>query len=83
MTVIERVIEVVRRVVEPSRREQVHAGALLFEEKLLDSFGVINLVGELEAEFGIAVPTEELTVVNFGVVEDIAVLVERSLAARA
>lgn len=77
MTNESRVLEVVRRVVEPSRRDSVRPESFLFDEKLLDSFAIINLVAALEEEFNISIPTEELTTANFAAVRDVIGLVDR------
>lgn len=76
MATLDRVCAVVKRVVEERVRDKVTPTARLFDDKLLDSFGVINLVGELEQELGIVIPTESLTAVNFATVEDVARLVD-------
>jgi acyl carrier protein len=77
MSVESRVLDVIGRVVEPRHRDKVHPGAWLFEEKLLDSFGIVTLVGEIEQEFGIAIQTEELIPANFAAVPNVVQLVER------
>ena len=43
----------------------------------LDSVGMITLLGEVEAAFGISIPPEEVMPEQFGSVAAIAALVER------
>lgn len=49
----------------------------LFEEHVLDSFGLIQLVGEIDKEFSVAIKTEDLTIQNFATIENVATLVDR------
>ena len=48
---------------------------LLIERGVLDSLGILHLVGYLEGEFGIEIQDEELIADNFGTIRDIARLV--------
>jgi D-alanine--poly(phosphoribitol) ligase subunit 2 len=52
----------------------------LFEEHILDSFGLIQLVGEIDSEFSININSEDLTIQNFSTIQNIAALVDRYLA---
>lgn len=47
----------------------------LFTEGLIDSFGILDLLGQLEAAFGVTVSNDELTWQNFRSVEQIARLI--------
>ncbi|MDD5866048.1 MAG: acyl carrier protein [Lachnospiraceae bacterium] len=49
----------------------------LIGDHILDSFGIINLVGELEEEFDISIGPEEMVQENFDSVDDIEAMVER------
>lgn len=49
----------------------------LIGDHILDSFGIINLVGELEEEFDISIGPEEMIQENFDSVDDIEAMVER------
>ena len=49
----------------------------LIGDHILDSFAIINLVGELEEEFDITIGPEEMTKENFDSVDRIAAMVER------
>ena len=47
----------------------------LFTEGLIDSFGILDLLSQLEAAFGVSVSNDDLTWQNFRSVEQIARLV--------
>jgi acyl carrier protein len=44
----------------------------LFEKGVIDSMGVVELIGFLEAEFGVAVRDEDISEGNLGTLADIA-----------
>jgi methoxymalonate biosynthesis acyl carrier protein len=77
---IEKVTELVKEIVEPRLRDQVTPEEHLLGGKLIDSFGLIRLVVELEQAFGIAIRTEDMTVQSFNSVNSIVALVERCRA---
>lgn len=77
---IEKVTELVKEIVEPRLRDQVTPDQALLGGKLIDSFGLIRLVGDLEQAFGIAIRTEDMTVQSFDSVNSIVALVERCRA---
>ncbi len=47
----------------------------LFTEGLIDSFGILDLLSQLEAAFGVSVSNDDLTWQNFRSVEQIARLI--------
>ena len=47
----------------------------LFTEGLIDSFGILDLLNQLEAAFGVSVPNDDLTWQNFRSVEQISHLI--------
>jgi acyl carrier protein len=49
----------------------------LIDDHLLDSFGIISLVGELEEEYDISIDASEMTPENFNAAEAILAMVER------
>lgn len=51
--------------------------AALIDDRLLDSFGVISLVSELEDEFDIELEASEIVPENFNSVEAIWKMIER------
>jgi acyl carrier protein len=53
----------------------------LLEERVIDSMGVMELIGFLEQQFGIGVRDEEVTEVNLGTVAAITAYVVRKLDA--
>ena len=77
---IEKVTELVKEIVEPRLRDQVTPEQALLGGNLIDSFGLIRLVVELEQAFGIAIRTEDMTVQSFDSVNSIVALVERCRA---
>ncbi|MDP2835046.1 MAG: acyl carrier protein [Pseudomonadota bacterium] len=76
MNTTEAVITLVKELVEPRFHERVTPEAELLQSRLVDSFGLIQLVGDIEARFGITISTEELTMQNFSTVSGIVALVE-------
>lgn len=55
----------------------------LLESGIIDSLGVIELVGEVETLFGVPVQDVDVTEENFGSVRGVARFVERKKAAAA
>jgi acyl carrier protein len=49
----------------------------LIDDHLLDSFGIISLVGELEEGYDISIDASEMTPENFNSAEAILAMVER------
>lgn len=49
----------------------------LIDDKILDSFDIITLVTEINTEFGVAIPAEELVPENFNSAEALYDLIER------
>lgn len=49
----------------------------LIDNKVLESFDIISLVGELSDEFGIEIGPKEMTAQNFNSVDSITAMVER------
>jgi len=76
MNTTEAVIALVKELVEPRFHELVTPEAELLQSRLVDSFGLIQLVGDIEARLGITISTEDLTMQNFSTVSGIVALVE-------
>jgi len=53
----------------------------LLEERIIDSMGIMELIGFLEQQFGITIPDKEVTEANLGSVDAIAAFVGRRLEA--
>ena len=60
-----------------ARKRGIHDGDLLLEGGILDSLGVLDLVGFLEQEFAIAISDEELVPENFQNLQTIAAFVQK------
>ena len=73
----ERLFAVARRVVDSRHMDSLTPASLLLDEHILDSFGIIQLIAQIDNEFSIAIKTEDLTSQNFATITDIAGLVER------
>ena len=51
----------------------------LIDNSVLDSFDIVTLVAEIDAEFGVSIPAEELVPENFNSAQAINALIERLL----
>lgn len=51
----------------------------LIDDKILDSFDIVTLVAEIDAEFDVAIPAEELIPENFNSAKALYALIERLL----
>jgi len=49
----------------------------LIDDKILDSFDIVTLVAEIDGEFDVAIPAEELIPENFNSAQALYALVER------
>lgn len=49
----------------------------LIDDKILDSFDIVTLVAEIDSEFDVAIPAEELLPENFNSAKALYALVER------
>lgn len=49
----------------------------LIEGKVLDSFDIVTLVAEIDSEFDVAIPAEELVPENFNSAKALWALIER------
>jgi acyl carrier protein len=56
------------------------AETALFDQNIIDSFEIINLIGAIETRYGIALDADDLTVQNFNTLTSIAALIGRYLA---
>jgi acyl carrier protein len=77
-----RVLERIERIFDRALDiEPPGAGVDLIAAGVLDSFAVLELLAELEAEFQAAIPLEQLEIDDFRTLDAIAALVERCRAA--
>lgn len=74
---IAQVIDLVAAGVPPNMRGQITPEIDLLESKLIDSFGLIQLVGDVETRLGVEVRTEDLTLEYFSTVLGIVALLQR------
>lgn len=51
----------------------------LIDDKILDSFDIVTLVAEIDAEFDVTIPAEELIPENFNSAKALYALIERLL----
>ena len=49
----------------------------LIDDKILDSFDIVTLVAEIDGEFDVAIPAEELIPENFNSAQALFALVEK------
>lgn len=49
----------------------------LIDDKILDSFDIVTLVAEIDSEYDVAIPAEELLPENFNSAKALYALVER------
>jgi acyl carrier protein len=62
-----------------ARKRRIGVDDLLLEEGIIDSLGVLELVGYIEARFDIAVSDEDLFPENFRTIGALTAFVERRL----
>lgn len=51
--------------------------ATLIDDKILDSFDIVTLISEINSEFDVAIPAEEIIPENFNSAQAIYQLIER------
>jgi acyl carrier protein len=49
----------------------------LIDEQILDSFDIVTLVAEIDAEFDVAIPAEELVPENFNSAQALYALIQK------
>ena len=49
----------------------------LIDDKVLDSFDIVTLVAEIDAEYDVSIPAEELIPENFNTAQAIFALIEK------
>ena len=68
--------EVKRILCRMIRADQIDDGVDLIEGGVLDSFGIVNLIVELERHFGVSIPGDKVTAENFSRIDGIVRLLE-------
>jgi D-alanine--poly(phosphoribitol) ligase subunit 2 len=49
----------------------------LIKDKVLDSFDIVTLLAEIDSEFGVTIPVEEITPENFNSAQALYALISR------
>ncbi len=73
----EQIIELVSVAAGPNLREPLTAQAEILESKLVDSFGLLQLIVDIEQKFNINIPTEDMTLENFSTISAMVDLISR------
>lgn len=66
----------VKKIVDPSASKPLTLESLLLEEKMMDSFELIQLVAGIEEKFSISIDIKDLTSQNFASINTIMMMVE-------
>ena len=74
--VAEQIYSLVKEIVNPPVSKPLTLESLLLEEKMMDSFGLIQLVAGIEEKFSISIDTKDLTSQNFASINTIMMMVE-------
>lgn len=64
---------------QETKLENINAGSLLLESKIIDSLQLIQLIAFLEREFSISIKDDELNSNNFESINVIAALVKKDM----
>ena len=73
----QKIIEILKEHIEGLENAEVCEDTQLIAKGLLESFDVITLIAELEDQFGVEIPAEEIVPENFNSAEGIWRLLER------
>ena len=82
METVTRVREFVTRNFFVSDAARLTDGASLLDLGVVDSTGVLEIIGFVESSFGVSVEDDEIVPANLDSIERIAAYVDRKLAAR-
>ena len=52
---------------------------MLIDKKILDSFDIVTIIAEVDNEYGVAIPAEEIVPVNFNSAEALYTLIKKLL----
>jgi acyl carrier protein len=77
MELEKKIIEFVTIIAGSNLRKPVTLETEIFESKLVDSFGLLQLIADIEHEFNVNVSTEDMTMENFSTISGIAELIKR------
>ena len=70
---------IIEKLEEASGIDEVKEDSLLFEEEILDSLSILYLVGEVEEQYGIQIPLEDVIEENFCTVNHIALYLKKRM----
>lgn len=73
----EKIIELVSAAAGQNLREPPTAHTEIIESRLVDSFGLLQLIADIEAKFNINIPVEDMTLENFSTISSIVDLISR------
>ena len=73
----QKIIEILKEHIEGLENAEVCEDTQLIAKGLLESFDVITLIAELEDQFGVEIPAEEIVPENFNSAEGIWALLEK------
>lgn len=73
----EQIIELVAVVAGPNLREPLTAESEILESKLVDSFGLLELIADIEQKLNINIRTEDMTLENFSTISAMVDLITR------
>lgn len=71
--------EYLKELIEEATGESVDDDTMLFEEEILDSMSILYLIGEIEAQYDIELPPDEVVESNYGSVEAMAQYIESKM----
>jgi acyl carrier protein len=71
-----KIYSLIKEIIDPSVLKSLTLESLLLEDKMMDSFGLIQLVAGIEEEFSISIDIKDLTSQNFASINTIMVMVE-------
>lgn len=77
MTTENLVASVLNEILSPKGKSISGYDEKIFENGLIDSFGIVELVLAIEDNFKVKIPYEDMTVQNFASINEISKLVER------
>lgn len=63
---------IIEKLEEASGIEDIKEDSALFEEEILDSISILYLIAEIETEYGIQIPLEDVVEEHFSSVNSIA-----------
>lgn len=72
--IAEKIIEILEEIIPG---EDIEGSESLVDDNILDSFGILTLVSELEEAFDIIISPAELVPANFNSVQTLAEMVDR------